>query len=137
MLNNKVVLITGGTGSFGKKFIETILTNYRSVKKIIIFSRDEMKQYEMKNQLNKHKNMRFFLGDIRDLDRLKFAFKDVDFVIIDGPDVGRYNIDATTNAADLKKKYPKNKIKVFIQGRISTQKWYGFKSKNNNAWGEL
>lgn len=65
------------------------------------------------------------------------GMKDVDFVIIDGPDVGRYNIDATTNAADLKKKYPKNKIKVFIQGRISTQKWYGFKSKNNNAWGEL
>ena len=65
------------------------------------------------------------------------GMKDVDFVIIDGPDVGRYGIDATINAADLKKKYPKNKIKVFIQGRKPTQEWYGFESENNNAWGEL
>ena len=65
------------------------------------------------------------------------GMKDVDFVIIDGPDVGRYGIHATTNAADLKKKYPKNKIKVFIQGRKTTQEWYGFESENDNAWGEL
>ena len=71
-------------------------------------------------------------------DSINNAMKDVDFVIIDGPDVGRYGIEATTNAADLKKKYPKNKIKVFIQGRGATQRWYGFKpNKNNNAWGEL
>jgi len=65
------------------------------------------------------------------------GMKDVDFVIIDGPDVGRYGVDATTNATDLKKKYPKNKIKVFIQGRKQTQKWYGFESETDNAWGEL
>ena len=80
MFDNKTILITGGTGSFGTACTNYLLKSYKC-KKIIIFSRDEMKQYEMKNQLNKHKNMRFFLGDIRDLDRLKFAFKDVDFVI--------------------------------------------------------
>ena len=65
------------------------------------------------------------------------GMEDVDFVIIDGPDVGRYGIHATTNAVDLKKKFPKNKIKVFIQGRKVTQEWYGFKPKGDNAWGEL
>jgi len=83
MLNNKSILVTGGTGSFGKKFIETILVNHNP-KKVIIFSRDELKQFEMQ-QLNKFKKsgvgMRYFIGDVRDLGRLKMAMADVDIVI--------------------------------------------------------
>ena len=80
MFNNKIILITGGTGSFGNAFVNYLLKNYKC-KKIIIFSRDELKQYEMQLRLAKHKSLRFFLGDIRDLERLKFAFKNVNFVI--------------------------------------------------------
>ena len=79
-MKSKSILITGGTGSFGKKFVELNLKNF---KKIIVFSRDELKQYEMEKKfdLKKHKNLRFFLGDIRDKDRLKYAFKDIDIVL--------------------------------------------------------
>ena len=80
MFNNKVILITGGTGSFGSACVEYLIKHYKC-KKIIIFSRDEMKQYQMKANFKNEKNMRFFLGDVRDLDRLKFAFKNVDYVI--------------------------------------------------------
>ena len=80
MFNNKVILITGGTGSFGNACVEYLIKHYKC-KKIIIFSRDEMKQYQMKANFKDKKNMRFFLGDVRDLDRLKFAFKNVDYVI--------------------------------------------------------
>ena len=71
MFNNTNILITGGTGSFGKEFIKTILKKYKP-KKIIIFSRDELKQYEMSNDpfFSKFKSLRFFLGDVRDLDNL-------------------------------------------------------------------
>ena len=64
MLNNKSVLITGGTGSFGKKFVETILRDYPQVKKIIIYSRDELKQFELKQKYPGHKypQLRFFIG---------------------------------------------------------------------------
>lgn len=79
MLDHKVVLITGGTGSFGQKFIEMVLNRYNP-RKIIVFSRDEMKQYEMAQRF-KEKNIRFFLGDIRDRDRLHRAFDGVDIVI--------------------------------------------------------
>ena len=83
-LKNKTFLITGGTGSFGNAFIKILLKKY-SPKKIIIFSRDEMKQFEMKNMpcFKKYlSKMRFFIGDIRDLDRLKYAFNNqVDYVI--------------------------------------------------------
>ena len=67
MLNNKSVLITGGTGSFGKKFVETILRDYPQVKKIIIYSRDELKQFELKQKYPGHKypQLRFFIGDVR------------------------------------------------------------------------
>ena len=83
MLNNKTVLITGGTGSFGKYFAEFILCNF-NLKKLIIFSRDELKQYEMAklNYVQKNKKkIRFFIGDVRDRDRLITAFNNVDFVI--------------------------------------------------------
>jgi len=82
---NKTILITGATGSFGKDFIKEILKKKLPFKKIIIFSRDELKQHEMKfsNDFNekKYTQLRFFLGDIRDKDRLLYAFKEVDYVI--------------------------------------------------------
>ncbi|MGR3176010.1 MAG: UDP-N-acetylglucosamine 4,6-dehydratase (inverting) [Candidatus Scalindua sp.] len=81
MLNNKTILITGGTGSFGKKTTETILKNYKP-KKLIIFSRDELKQYEMNQIYNVDKYpMRYFIGDVRDKERLHRAFHNVDYVI--------------------------------------------------------
>jgi len=79
IFKDKVVLITGGTGSFGRKFVETVINNYQP-KKLIIFSRDEMKQYEMRGQF-KHENIRFFLGDVRDPDRMRRAFQGVDIII--------------------------------------------------------
>ncbi|MFT9819926.1 UDP-N-acetylglucosamine 4,6-dehydratase (inverting) [Lysinibacillus sp. NPDC056185] len=78
ILENKVVLVTGGTGSFGKKFINKVLT--LGVKKVIVFSRDELKQYEMKQDFNDER-IRFFIGDVRDKDRLYRAFDGVDIVI--------------------------------------------------------
>lgn len=79
MFNDKNILITGGTGSFGKKYTKILLENYKP-NKIIIYSRDELKQYEMSQDYN-DKCMRYFIGDVRDADRLKKAMKDVDFVI--------------------------------------------------------
>ena len=83
MLNNKVILITGGTGSFGKAFVNRLVKKYKKIKKLIIFSRDEFKQYEMQKDFNvsKYPFMRYFLGDVRDYNRLRFAFKEVDYVI--------------------------------------------------------
>jgi len=79
MFNNKVILITGGTGSFGRKFTQTILEKYNP-KKIIIFSRDELKQFEMQQVFNDN-CMRYFIGDVRDLARLEEATDGVDYVI--------------------------------------------------------
>jgi len=80
-LNNKSILVTGGTGSFGQKFIEVILNKFKP-KKVIIFSRDEFKQHEMQLRLTKFKKkLRFFLGDIRDTNRLDLAFEGVDIVV--------------------------------------------------------
>jgi len=81
MLNNKTILITGGTGTFGQKFTETILKNYK-IKKLIIFSRDEFKQYEMAKKFPEDKYpIRYFIGDIRDKERLYRAFTTVDIVV--------------------------------------------------------
>ncbi len=97
-IKNKNILITGGTGSFGKKFIELLLMSKTKPNKIIIFSRDELKQYEMsKNKLFfKNKEIiRYFIGDIRDKSRLSFAFKDVDLVVhaaaLKHVDIAEYN----------------------------------------------
>jgi len=79
MFNGKNILITGGTGSFGKKYTQILLKKYKP-NKIIIFSRDELKQYEMAQDFNEP-CMRYFIGDVRDADRLKKAMKNVDFVI--------------------------------------------------------
>lgn len=86
MLNNSTILVTGGTGSFGNKFIERVLEDYEP-KKIIIYSRDEFKQDLMKKNFitkygeDKANKLRFFIGDVRDKERLYRAFKDVDYVI--------------------------------------------------------
>lgn len=82
-MENKVILITGGTGSLGKALTRHILTNYPNVKKIIIFSRDEQKQFQMAQEFpeNKFPQIRFFIGDVRDEARLVRAFQGVDIVI--------------------------------------------------------
>ncbi|TCS83312.1 UDP-N-acetylglucosamine 4,6-dehydratase (inverting) [Tepidibacillus fermentans] len=77
-LKGKTILVTGGTGSFGKKFVEQILRN--EIKKVIVFSRDELKQYEMAQTFTDNR-IRYFLGDVRDKDRLYRAFEDVDIVV--------------------------------------------------------
>ena len=82
MFKNKVLLITGGTGSFGKQFVKYALLNLK-LKKIIIYSRDELKQFEMKKSfdLKNQKKMRFFIGDVRDYERLNYALREVDIVV--------------------------------------------------------
>lgn len=82
MFNDKVILITGGTGSFGKRFVSTVLKNYKPAK-LIIFSRDELKQFEMSQIFNEndYPPVRYFLGDIRDKERLYRAFAGVDIVV--------------------------------------------------------
>jgi len=97
MLNNKSVLITGGTGSFGKKFVETILRDYPRVKRIVIYSRDELKQFELKQKYpeKQYPQLRFFIGDVRDGERLKRACEGIDIIIhaaaIKQVDTAEYN----------------------------------------------
>lgn len=97
MLNNKSVLITGGTGSFGKKFVEVILRRYPDVKRIVIYSRDELKQFELKQKYphDKYPQLRFFIGDVRDGERLKRACQGIDVIIhaaaIKQVDTAEYN----------------------------------------------
>lgn len=79
MFNGKTVLITGGTGSFGKKFIEILLKKY-TPKKVIVYSRDELKQFEMQQKFNQP-SMRYFIGDVRDESRLLHAMEGVDYVV--------------------------------------------------------
>lgn len=83
MLNGKRILVTGGTGSFGKKFIETVFQKYPDVKRVVVFSRDEMKQYEMAQQFpeEKYPQIRFFIGDVRDGERLKRACERIDIIV--------------------------------------------------------
>lgn len=83
MLKNKTLLITGGTGSFGKAFLEKIIKSHKDIKKLIIYSRDELKQFEMMQKFDqkKYKFLRFFVGDIRDSQRLERALEGVDYVI--------------------------------------------------------
>ena len=81
MLNGKTILVTGGTGSFGNHFVEYALTHYKP-KKLIIYSRDEYKQFVMSNKYKEYKEiLRFFIGDVRDRERLSVALNGVDYVI--------------------------------------------------------
>lgn len=82
-LNGKSILITGGTGSFGKAFTKTVLKKWPGIKRLVIYSRDEQKQFQMAHEYPAHKYpmMRFFIGDVRDAERLKRAFHEIDYVI--------------------------------------------------------
>lgn len=82
-LNNKSIFITGGTGSFGKEFTKIILQRWPQIKRLVIYSRDEQKQFQMAQELppSKYPQIRFFIGDVRDFDRLKRALKGIDYVI--------------------------------------------------------
>src|SRR4029077_14374073 len=81
-LNDKTVLVTGGTGSFGKHFLKTVIAQYKP-RRLIIFSRDELKQFEMAQDFppEKYPFIRYFIGDVRDKDRLDLALRDVDYVV--------------------------------------------------------
>lgn len=83
MLNHKSILITGGTGSFGRAFIKTVLERYPDVKRLVVFSRDELKQFEMAQQFppERHPAIRYFIGDIRDEGRLRRALEGIDVVV--------------------------------------------------------
>ena len=83
MLNNKSILITGGTGSFGKAFVKTILERFPQLARLVVFSRDELKQHEMSQQFpeSHYSAMRYFIGDVRDADRLRRAMEGIDVVI--------------------------------------------------------
>ena len=111
MLNGKTVLITGGTGSFGNKFVETILRDYPRVKKIVIYSRGELKQYNMKQKYpqDKYPMLRYLIGDVRDGERLKMACEGVDVIIhaaaIKQVDTAEYN--------------PRECIKTNVNGAIN------------------
>jgi UDP-N-acetylglucosamine 4,6-dehydratase len=91
---DKLILVTGGTGSFGKAFVSDLLKNHEP-KKVIVFSRDELKQFEMKSQLGDDSRLRYFIGDIRDKDRLMRAFTNVDYIVhaaaLKQVDTGEYN----------------------------------------------
>ena len=82
-LNNKSILITGGTGSFGKAFVKKVLTQWPQVKRLVIYSRDEQKQFQMAMDYpdSKYPQIRFFIGDVRDLPRLKMALRGIDIVV--------------------------------------------------------
>ena len=83
MLNDKSILITGGTGSFGKAFVNTVLVRYPDIKRLVIFSRDELKQFEMAQQFpdSEHKGLRYFIGDVRDAERLRRALEGIEVVV--------------------------------------------------------
>tara|TARA_B100001057_G_scaffold500644_1_gene616838 strand:+ start:2798 stop:3802 length:1005 start_codon:yes stop_codon:yes gene_type:complete len=80
---NKSILITGGTGSFGSAFLEYLTKNFKGFRKVVVFSRDELKQYNLSLKFpeNKYPYLRFYLGDIRDLKRLEFVLEDIDYVV--------------------------------------------------------
>ncbi len=83
MLNNKSILITGGTGSFGKAFVKTVLERFPEVRRLVVFSRDELKQFEMAQVFpeKQYRAIRYFIGDIRDQDRLRRALEGIDIVV--------------------------------------------------------
>jgi UDP-N-acetylglucosamine 4,6-dehydratase (inverting) len=83
MLNNKSILVTGGTGSFGKAFVRTVVERYPGVRRLVVLSRDELKQYEMAQQFDpaRYEALRYFIGDVRDGDRVRRALENVDIVV--------------------------------------------------------
>jgi len=83
LLNNKSILITGGTGSFGKAFVKTVLSRFPDIRRLVVYSRDELKQFEMSQLYSdrEYKGLRYFIGDIRDEARLRRALEDIDIVV--------------------------------------------------------
>jgi len=83
MLNDKSILITGGTGSFGKAFVKTVLEKYPGIRRLVVYSRDELKQFDMAQQFSdrEHKGLRYFIGDVRDENRLRRALEGIDVVV--------------------------------------------------------
>ncbi len=83
MLSNRSILVTGGTGSFGRKLVETILTRHPGIRRLVVYSRDELKQYEMSQlfPVDEHPALRYFIGDVRDKDRLSRALEGIDTVV--------------------------------------------------------
>jgi UDP-N-acetylglucosamine 4,6-dehydratase (inverting) len=83
MLDHASILITGGTGSFGKAFVRTVLDTYPNIKRLVVFSRDELKQFDMSHEFSvaEYPGLRYFLGDVRDYDRMRQALEDVDIVV--------------------------------------------------------
>jgi len=83
MMNGKSILVTGGTGSFGKKFVETILLKYPEITRLVVYSRDELKQFDMSNEFpaKKYHQIRYFIGDVRDKERLQRALEGIDIVV--------------------------------------------------------
>jgi UDP-N-acetylglucosamine 4,6-dehydratase (inverting) len=83
MLNDKAVLVTGGTGSFGKAFVATVLARYPGIRRLVILSRDELKQFEMAQRFDPdvHPSLRYFIGDVRDGDRIRRALENIDVVV--------------------------------------------------------
>lgn len=83
MLDNRSILVTGGTGSFGKAFVKTVLDRYPGVRRLVVYSRDELKQFEMAQRfpLSSYPAIRYFIGDVRDPDRLRRAFEGIDLVV--------------------------------------------------------
>ena len=115
MLNNRSILVTGGTGSFGKKFVETILFKYPEIERIVVYSRDELKQFEMSQQCSteQYKQIRYFIGDVRDRERLAKAMEGIDIVIA-------LDISTSMLAEDLKPnrlEAAKQVAQDFINGR--------------------
>ena len=83
MLSGKSILVTGGTGSFGRAFVRTVLAKYPDVRRLVVYSRDELKQFEMSQELSpeRHKALRYFIGDVRDEDRLRRALEGIEIVV--------------------------------------------------------
>ena len=82
-LNNRSILITGGTGSFGKAFVKTVLQRFPGIKRLVVYSRDEQKHFQMSQEfpVSKYPMIRYFIGDVRDFDRLKTALNGIDTVV--------------------------------------------------------
>jgi UDP-N-acetylglucosamine 4,6-dehydratase len=83
MLSDKSILVTGGTGSFGRAFVRTVLTRYPDIRRLVVYSRDELKQFEMQQQFpeSRYRGLRYFIGDVRDEARLRRALEGIDIVV--------------------------------------------------------
>ena len=121
IMNNKSVLITGGTGSFGNEFVSQVLKKYPKIKRLVIFSRDELKQYNMQKKYpkEKFKQLRFFIGDIRDKNRLNRACENIDIIIhaaaLKQVETAEYN---PTEFIETNIKGSQNIIEAAIQNKI-------------------